>query len=415
MQLGHDLTFVLIPDKNEFVDDAAHEAAFGKAHYVKVTDRSLGPDSPEKWTSQQVKDVMVLARDRVARYRAGRWMLRQIAARGYQFLRLIGLHAPYYSSLDRFRATESARQLARLGKDVDAVIVEYVFYSWAFECFPESALRVLDAHDAFADRHRSYLAEGVSDYWISLRPQDESEGFRRADAILAIQQEEAQRFRRQLAPYGKGNPEIVLVSHLMDQADAPVPCNSGHAAIFLASANSANRHAVESFIRNVLPRVVLELPDFDLKLAGSICAHVPDSPNVTKLGWIQEVRNAFARAAMSINPVLLGTGINIKMLEAMAAGVPTVSTETGVRGLPESYRKGVLAVADHDHAAFAAAIVRLVKDTELRLTLGRAAFDDARRWNAEQVAALSKCLLNGREVAAVRAHGVQNTARLEQA
>jgi polysaccharide biosynthesis protein PslH len=415
MELGNELTFVLLPGENEFVDDAAHEAAFGKARYVKITGRSAGPNWPGKWTLRQVKNGLVLARDRVAGYRAGRWMLRQMAARRYQLLRLIGLHAPYYSALDRFRDPEWARQLARLGKDVDAVIVEYVFYSWAFDCFPESALRVLDAHDAFAERHRSYLAEGVSDYWISLRPQDESAGFRRADAILAIQQEEAQRFRRQLAAYGnEGGPEVVLVSHLMEQADAPVACDIGRAAIFLASANSANRHAVESFIRNVLPRVVRELPDFDLKLAGSICAHVPDMPNVTKLGWVQDVRTAFAQAAVSINPILLGTGINIKMLEAMAAGMPTISTATGIRGLPESYRNGVLAVADDDHAAFAAAIVRLAKDAELRRTLGRAAFDDARRWNTEQVAALSNCLRKPRELAARRAHAALGTASLEQ-
>src|SRR5205085_2519884 len=160
-----------LPGENEFVDDAAHEAAFGKARYVKITGRSTGPNWPGKWTLQQVKYGLVRARDRLARYAAGRWMLRQIAARRYQLLRLVGLHAPYYSSLDRFRDPEWSRQLARLGKDVDAVIVEYVFYSWAFECFPESALRVLDAHDAFADRHRTYLAQGVSDYWISLRPQ----------------------------------------------------------------------------------------------------------------------------------------------------------------------------------------------------------------------------------------------------
>ena len=58
---------VLLPGENEFADDAAHEAAFGKAHYVKITGRSAGPNWPGKWNMQQVKRGMVHARDRVAR------------------------------------------------------------------------------------------------------------------------------------------------------------------------------------------------------------------------------------------------------------------------------------------------------------------------------------------------------------
>jgi len=406
LRLGHDLTFILLPTESPAVDEAAHEAAFGQGRFIRITggwtrrERPPGRNYPGKWTLLQIRKGPGLARERMNRTPWGRWTLAQIDRANYGVKRLAGLEGAYYSALDGLYDPGWAEQIAAIGQDVDAVIVEYVFHSWAFACFPQSALRLLDTHDAFANRHRSYLARGVRDYCISLRPQDENAGFRRADVVLAIQQQEAQSFRAQLArDAGQPAPDIAVVSHLLPQDDAPVDCGAGDAAIFVGSDNSANRHALDSFLRHVLPRVVREIPGFSLQLAGSICAHVPDVPNVTRLGWVEDVKAAFSRAPLAINPVLVGTGINIKLLEAMAAGVPTVSTATGVRGLPAPYRSGVVAVPDDDHAAFAAAIVRYAKDAGLRRQTGRAGFEDASRWNAEQVAALDKCLVNRRDLA----------------
>lgn len=403
MQLGHELTFILLPVAASDTDHAAHEAAFGPGRYVRIAaspprERPPQRNWPGKWTLQQLCKGPGLARARLGRTPSGRWVLRQVDRANYGGRRVLGLEHPYYSPLDALFDPAWAGQLAAAGKDADAVIVEYVFHSGAFASFPASALRLLDTHDAFANRHRSYLARGVNDYWLSLRPQDENAGFRRADIVLAIQPEEAQRFRAQLAcTAGEGGPELVVVSHLLRADGGPVQCGANDAALLVASDNAANRHSVDSFVRHVLPRVVRERPAFSLQLAGSICKEVPDQPNVVKLGWVADLKAAFAAAPLAVNPVLVGTGINIKLLEAMAAGVPTVSTATGVRGLAPAYRNGLVTVPDDDPAAFAAAIVRCARDAVLRRELGCAALEDARRWDAEQVMALGRCLARRRD------------------
>ena len=144
-----------------------------------------------------------------------------------QALRLAGVDAAHYSRLDRFRDRGFLAALQALRLRPDAVVVEYVLDSWAFEAFPAAARRVLDTHDAFGDRHKTYVARGIRDYWISLRPSSENAGLRRAHIVLAIQQEEARRFREQLAGDGAADdPEVAVVGHLLDLGEVRAePCD----------------------------------------------------------------------------------------------------------------------------------------------------------------------------------------------
>ena len=364
-ELGHELTFVYLESPWEVCDDAAHQAALGSGHFVRI---------PRKhWRAKWVRDVLVGGIKRA--------------------LQLAGVDAAHYSRLDRFRDRGFLAALRALQLRPDVVLVEYVLDSWAFDAFPATAHRVLDTHDAFGDRHKPYLARGMQDYWISLRPADENAGFRRAHVVLAIQQEEADRFRAQLVGDGRsGDPEVALVGHLLAGCDVEMDYAVDNAAVFLASDNPANRDALEFLVSQILPRIVREIPGFDLKLAGSICRAAPDMPNVTRLGWIEDVRSLFARAPVAINPARAGTGMNIKLLEAMAAAIPCVTTVTGARGLPEALRNGVCVVGDDAATEFAAAVVRLARDRALRRERGLAAREDAKRWHLSHVATLSRCL-----------------------
>lgn len=368
-ELGHDLTFVILPSELDQGDAAAHAAAYGADHFTIL---SNGGPLGQRW------------------YR----IRRKLRLGWRKALRKLGIERGHYSALDQTWYAPWQGQLAALGRDADAVIVEYVFNSRVLEAFPPRVRRLLDTHDAFGERHKPYLAQGMSfGYWLSLPLAEENRGFRRADAILAIQEEEAERFAAQLAGEGgAGTPDVAVVSHFLDIRDPISDFSAGNTAMFLASNNPSNRQAIRSFLDNVLPLVVAEVPDFDLKLVGSICKTVEDMPNVTKMGRVDDLKDAFTAAPLSVNPMLVGTGINIKLLDAMAFGVPTISTSTGLRGLPASYRGGVVEVGDEDHRAFADQIVRFCRDEALRRDLGATAFAEATRWNASQAAELSRCL-----------------------
>lgn len=367
--LGHELVFIYLPIRNYDVDDAAHQAAFGKENYIKISNGGL------------VRTI-------------SQYFRANLLSKMKNFIQLLGVRAFYYTPLDLSYNPYWTHQLAELGKDADAVMVEYVFNSCAFEAFPTTTLRILDAHDAFTDRHKLYIAQGLKlGYWLSLRQQDENKGFRRADKVIAIQEEEATRFKQQLgAEDHLNNPEVTAVSHIIKLDGSIDDYSSANCAVFLGSDNPSNKKSMMYFIDEILPLIVREIPSFNMKLIGTICNSTPDLPSITKLGRVDDLKAAFSLAPLSLNPMRVGTGINIKLLDAMALGVATISTDTGARGLPATYRHGVITVADDDPVTFAAEVVRMTQDEALRRQIGQVAFQDAERWNDEQIARLNHCL-----------------------
>ena len=66
------------------------------------------------------------------------------------------------------------------------------------------------------------------------------------------------------------------------------------------------------------------------------------SERVTVTGTVGDVRPFYARAAAVIVPLRVGSGTRLKILEAMAAGVPVISTARGAEGLKVEQEKNIL-------------------------------------------------------------------------
>jgi polysaccharide biosynthesis protein PslH len=258
-------------------------------------------------------------------------------------------------------------------KAPDAVIVEYAYFSRAFEAFPTSTLKILDTHDSFERE---------------IVPDQERKGLARADFVLAIQNEEAERFRRLLGPDGD---RVAVVSHILPE-QSPLSCARSIGATFFGSSFVANLSSLQYFIHDVLPLVLIEAPEFKLVVAGSICRDIENHPAIRKLGTVDTIGDAFVDAPVLINPMRDGTGVKIKLLEAMSLGVPSVSTCFGVRGIDPTFLSGVITVPDQDSREFADKVVELYRDADQRAVLGARAFKDATRWNERQLAALNRLL-----------------------
>jgi glycosyltransferase involved in cell wall biosynthesis len=82
--------------------------------------------------------------------------------------------------------------------------------------------------------------------------------------------------------------------------------------------------------------------------------------NLEMLGAVADIREPLERFAIFVCPVLSGSGVRVKLLEAFAAGIPVVSTAVGAEGL--AAEDGRLCALADSPEAFAARVIELFAD-----------------------------------------------------
>ena len=127
--------------------------------------------------------------------------------------------------------------------------------------------------------------------------------------------------------------------------------------LFLGSfRHDPNRVAVDWFVRQVLPLILAQEPGAKLVIAGSDPppehTYADHAAHMQMLGYVEDVREPLARYAIFVCPILSGSGVRVKLLEAFAAGIPVVSTRVGAEGL--AVKDGEFCALADDPAEFAA-------------------------------------------------------------
>ncbi len=122
--------------------------------------------------------------------------------------------------------------------------------------------------------------------------------------------------------------------------------------LFVGSMNyHANVEGAQYFVRAIWPAMHAQFPQWRLTLVGSNPAPgvlaLAEAPGVEVTGTVPDVRPYYQEAIASIVPLHTGGGTRLKILEAMAAGVPVVSTSIGAEGLLVNPGADIL-IADSD-------------------------------------------------------------------
>jgi glycosyltransferase involved in cell wall biosynthesis len=135
----------------------------------------------------------------------------------------------------------------------------------------------------------------------------------------------------------------------------------------------ANEAAAVFFCEQILPLICKQLPETTLVIAGSTPSktvqRLGQHGNVHITGSVPDLRPVFQRARVAVCPIVVGAGIQNKVLEAMAMGKPVVATSKACQALSVSRGQHLL-IAD-DPKAFADAVVKLLLDDNLAVRLGR--------------------------------------------
>lgn len=194
-----------------------------------------------------------------------------------------------------------------------------------------------------------------------------------------------------VAALGSPRPANILVNpHGVDFAYfTPSPGAVGDAERVVFTGNMAyppNADAVEWFVGEILPLVRRRVPGARLDVVGADPSRrvvdLAADPAVEVTGRVPDMRPYLERAVVGIDPLRIGAGLQNKVLEGMAMGLPMVITSTANEGIGAIPDEEVL-VAD-DPSSFAAAVVRLLEDADLRRAIGgRARRMIEQRWSWE--------------------------------
>lgn len=140
-----------------------------------------------------------------------------------------------------------------------------------------------------------------------------------------------------------------------------------------------NRDGLEYFLNDIFPSILKQRPAVKLCLIGN--SRELDIPqevkeNVEQLGFVKDFRDQVSNADVFILPLRIGSGTRLKLVEAMAMGIPIVSTTIGAEGVDLIHGESAVLVDSPDK--FAESILQLLEEPNLAKQLGERARSIAR-------------------------------------
>ncbi len=153
----------------------------------------------------------------------------------------------------------------------------------------------------------------------------------------------------------------------VDYYDFSLPEPARKTLVFSASFDAfVNQEAVRHFMTSIFPGVVERAPDLRVIFLGKdppASLRKYENERVSFTGVVEDVRPYLSRGSVCIVPIRVAGGSRIKILEAMAAGLPVVSTPEGAEGLDVSHGEHILIA--QNAAEFVKLVLRCLSNREL--------------------------------------------------
>ena len=270
---------------------------------------------------------------------------------------------PYVNTLVRRLAEQES---------IDVLLAYYAFTIQAFADLPVATPLICDSIEVFSmDRfdEDGSLIKPV----LSFAAHEEKAMLLQSDVILGIQPNESE-YLAGLLP-GK---RIVTVGIDADLPQDPgLPSMASETIGIIGSDNPANCEGLDLFLEHCWPSIRAQQPQAHLCIAGKLGIalqnkHPDNLPDgVDTLGWIPDLALFYRDLRVIVNPVVRGTGLKIKSVEAMAHARPLVAYPVGLEGMAWSSDLPWIEVGDPQ--AMASACIALLSDPERCDAMGESA------------------------------------------
>jgi sugar transferase (PEP-CTERM/EpsH1 system associated) len=229
----------------------------------------------------------------------------------------------------------------------------------------------------YGEREPNLLRQAYAGKTARLMSEFECRAMREFDAHVTVSQRDAERLRALSA-----DARIFVIENGVDTdyyADAQIEKAAGarlepgkSRIVFVGSMDyHANIEGAVNFASEVWPRLRARQPELVFTIVGRDPSRkvreLAAFPGVEVTGTVDDVRPFYRKAVAAIVPLNVGGGSRLKILEAMAAGVPVVSTTLGAEGLDVQHDKNIL-IADTNEQLLEA-IISVFENEEQRKRL----------------------------------------------
>lgn len=161
----------------------------------------------------------------------------------------------------------------------------------------------------------------------------------RFDAVFAVSEDD----RRSLAAVGGDSRRFDILPNIPDPALLALPSLSFAASepllfYFGTLSWQPNIDGLERLITHILPAVIKQIPETSLSIAGrdappSIVKLAAETPAVDLIGAVDDAEEIYQRARVFVEATKTGGGTRLKVLNALARGLPVVASSQAAQGL----------------------------------------------------------------------------------
>ena len=382
---GFEITFVLLRPNVDFL--------CRRAGALGVTLRSPAFASVGRW--------LVLRSPRgLARLAAWKLYLRlpRFAKARIDALRSVLRNARGYAhNLGR---APSPREVAYVRDVVAQVSRSFVMYDGIFNSCGRlnAGQHWVITQDVKHQRAASFASHGVSVFPAAFDDAAERALLEGSGNVIAIQWDDAREFKR-LSP----GSQVVVVPVTM-ALPARARARARHAptpgrCLFVGSGSYHNYHGIRWFLAECWPAIRAAVPDATLDVVGSVCFRLPSAPpGVTYRGVVKDLAGVYAEAAVTVVPLQIGSGLKVKLIEALGYEQAIVTTSVGAQGMSAFWPRP-FALANSG-AAFAAETVAVLKSPERQAELREYAYHCARAFTPDVAFAELDAAMSGNLVPA---------------
>ena len=142
---------------------------------------------------------------------------------------------------------------------------------------------------------------------------------------------------RELIPHPDREKIVVVANGVDTTFFHPLERDKEYDLVFTGNMSyPPNIHSCEFLVNKILPLVLEKKPGLNVLVAGAnptMRVQVLRSPQVEISGWVPDMREAYAQAKIFIAPMQLGTGLQNKLLEAMAMKIPCITSHLANQAL----------------------------------------------------------------------------------